>query len=131
MIVVDTNVIANLLLNGSLVKEASNVWEKDSEWAVPKLWRSEFRNVLALYLRKEIINFEELIFALDSAERKLNLREYEVHSLKVMEFVRDSKCSAYDCEFVVLAKELGTKLVTGDKQILKSFPNLTISLKTF
>jgi predicted nucleic acid-binding protein len=42
-----------------------------------------------------------------------------------------STCSAYDCEFVALAQELGTVLVTMDKQILRDFPDVAVSIDTF
>lgn len=54
--------------------------------------------------------------------------EFEVHSREVMELVRDSECSAYDCEFVALAERLGAKLVTMDKKVLKAFPKRAVSL---
>ena len=46
----------------------------------------------------------------------------------VLEIVRDSDCSAYDCEFVAFAKSLGIKLVTEDKKLLKAFPAHALAL---
>jgi predicted nucleic acid-binding protein len=43
----------------------------------------------------------------------------------------DSKCSAYDCEYVALAKHLNIKLLTGDKEILRSFPETAVELSAF
>lgn len=51
-----------------------------------------------------------------------------VFAHEVLELVRDSDCSAYDCEFVALAKTLGTKLVTLDSQILGAFPDSAVTL---
>ncbi|NDG42863.1 MAG: VapC toxin family PIN domain ribonuclease, partial [Betaproteobacteria bacterium] len=42
--------------------------------------------------------------------------------------VRDSDCSAYDCEFIALAIKLNTKLVTVDKKLLREFPTRAIAL---
>ncbi len=36
-----------------------------------------------------------------------------------MEKVKESKCTAYDCEYVVLAEVLKSNLITKDKEILK------------
>jgi len=58
-------------------------------------------------------------------------REYEVASFQVMELVASSDCSAYDCEFVALAGDLGTPLVTVDRKILKEFPQIAISLDEY
>jgi predicted nucleic acid-binding protein len=46
----------------------------------------------------------------------------------VLELVRDSDCSAYDCEFIALAEKLDVKLVTMDTKILKAFPGRTVAL---
>ena len=51
MIVTDTNVIAYLYLEGERSVQVEKVLEKDPHWVAPLLWRSEFRNVLALYMR--------------------------------------------------------------------------------
>ncbi len=54
--------------------------------------------------------------------------EHEVGSRRVLELVRDSGCTAYDCEFVALAMQLGVELVTMDRQILRGFPKHAVSL---
>jgi predicted nucleic acid-binding protein len=46
----------------------------------------------------------------------------------VLELVRDSDCSAYDCEFIALAIKLDVKLVTMDKKLLRTFPKRAIAL---
>jgi predicted nucleic acid-binding protein len=45
-----------------------------------------------------------------------------------LELVRDSDCSAYDCEFIALSMKLDTKLVTVDKKLLRAFPKRAITL---
>ncbi|MGK7895136.1 MAG: VapC toxin family PIN domain ribonuclease, partial [Xenococcus sp. (in: cyanobacteria)] len=52
MIVADTNVIAYLFLQGERTEQAETLLLFDSEWIAPYLWRSEFRNILALYIRQ-------------------------------------------------------------------------------
>lgn len=59
MIVVDTNIIAYLYLQGEHTVQAEKVLQKDSEWMAPPLWRSEFRNVLAFYLRQENLSLDD------------------------------------------------------------------------
>ena len=56
--------------------------------------------------------------------------EHEVDSQQVLERARDSDCSAYDCEFVVLAAQLSTMLVTMDARLLKAFPKVARPLRT-
>lgn len=59
MIVVDTNIIAYLYLPHDCTDAAERLLIKQPEWAAPLLWRSEFRNVLALYLRKGVLTFDQ------------------------------------------------------------------------
>lgn len=128
MIVVDTNVLAYLYLPGEYTHAAEALLERDSNWAAPVLWRSEFRNILAGYLRRGSLSFEQAHGIQREAEHLLAGAEYEVDSLSVLQRVRDSDCSAYDCEFVVLAETLGTKLVTMDAKLLRAFPRTALAL---
>ena len=131
MIVVDTNLIGYLYLESKHSQQVEQVLRRDADWAAPLLWRSEFRNVLAGYLRKRWLSLEESRQLMDEALRMMEDREYEVDSYQVLRLVANSTCSAYDCEFVALAQELGTTLVTLDKEILNSFPTVAVSVDTF
>lgn len=130
MIVVDSNVVAYLYLPGEHTTKAEVLLEQDSEWAAPVLWRSEFRNILAGAMRRKTLTFEAAREVQLEAESLLAAAEYEVDSRLVLELVRDSDCSAYDCEFVALAATLGVKLVTMDGKILRAFPEHAVALST-
>ena len=128
MIVVDSNVLAYLYLPGEYTAAAEALLEQDSDWAAPILWRSEFRNILAGYMRRKAITFEQANSLQREAESLLEGAEFEVESLAVLELVRDSDCSAYDCEFIALAMKLDSKLVTMDKKLLRAFPKRAIAI---
>jgi predicted nucleic acid-binding protein len=128
MIVVDSNIITYLYLPCEFTQYAEELLVSDSEWVAPVLWKSEFRNILAGYVRRKTITFEQAYELQREAESLLSGCEYDIDSLDVLKLVRDSDCSAYDCEFVVLAKHLGIKLVTMDKKILHAFPEIAKSL---
>ena len=104
------------------------MFERDAEWFAPLLWRSEFRNILAGYFRRGALSFEQALAMQSEAEDLLRGDEREVDSLHVLELVRDSNCSGYDCEFVALAMSLGVKLVTMDRKLLRAFPAQAIAL---
>ncbi|RMH35879.1 MAG: VapC toxin family PIN domain ribonuclease [Nitrospirae bacterium] len=129
MIVADTNLIASLYVEGQRTLEAEAVLQKDPMWAVPLLWRSEFRNTLVGLLRKKELDYEEAMEILGHAEQWLKDLEFGVVSSAVMQLARDSGCSAYDCEFVSLAHNLETWLITNDRQLLQAFPQATKSPK--
>jgi len=131
MIVVDTNVIAYLFLKGDQTEQSKSLFLFDSEWIAPLLWRSEFRNILALYLRKKYLAIEDAWLIMAEAENLMSENEYAVNSKEILELVNESNCSAYDCEFVALAKRLNLKLFTSDKKILEEFPQYANSLSEF
>jgi predicted nucleic acid-binding protein len=128
VIVVDTNVIAYLYLPGDYTERAESWLERDPDWAAPLLWRSEFRNILAGYMRRRRLTFEAARDLQLEAESLLAGAEHDVDSRLVLELVRDSNCSAYDCEFVALAITLGVRLVTLDAKLLKAWPRYTVAL---
>jgi len=129
MIAVDTNVIAYLFLPGQFAAQAEDWLRKDREWVAPLLWRSELRNLLGGYLRRKQLTFEEMRDVQRAAEALLMGNEHEVDSQRVIELVRDSDCSAYDCEFVSVAMRLDVKLLTADKKILRAFPSHTVAFR--
>ena len=127
MIAVDTNVVAYLFLRGDSAAQAEAWLRRDRDWVAPVLWRSEFRNILAGCLLRKQLTFEALREMQREAEALLLGNEHEVDSQRVLELVRDSDCSAYDCEFVSVAMRLGVKLLTADKKVLKAFPDHTVA----
>ena len=132
MIVADTNIITYLLLPSSYSDDLDALYKAEPDWAVPTLWRSEFRNVLALYLRKEIITLKQAIRLVQSADSVVAHNEFTVSSTEVLTLVDKSSCSAaYDCEFVALAHTLEIQLVTQDKKILREFPKTAVSVSDF
>jgi predicted nucleic acid-binding protein len=128
VIVVDSNVLAYLYLPGDHTAAAESLLQRQPDWAAPVLWRGEFRNILAGYLRRGTLTFDQAFSLQGEAESLMAGTEYEVDSLGVLELVRDSDCSAYDCEFISLAKTLGTTLVTMDRKLLRAFPRIAVPL---
>lgn len=131
MIVVDTNIIGYFYLPTEQTSRAEQLLVQEPVWAAPALWRSEFRNVLALYLRNAIIDIQTALALQEEAEDLLRNHEFDIPSHKVLSLVSQSSCSAYDCEFVATAQLLGAQLVTQDKKILKEFSDTACSLEQF
>ena len=129
MIVVDTNVLAYLYLPNQYTPATEALLEAHPVWVAPVLWRSEFRNVLALYLRKKIITYEQALQIQREAESLMAGNEFEMESAHVLSLVNASDGSAYDCEFVSLAMSLNAALYTMDKKVLKAFPEQACPLK--
>lgn len=131
MIVVDSNVVAYCWVNGPLTEIAQRVRVKDPEWHVPFLWRSEMRSILAGYFRDGSLTGAQIARIMAAAEETLAGREHLVPSARVFELIRETRLSAYDCEFVALASVLLVPLVTADKAVLKVFPDRALTMEQF
>ena len=131
MIVVDTNVIHYCWVRGPNTEIAQAVRQKDPEWHVPILWRSELRNVLTAYLRRGLLSRVQIVGILSIADQALAEGEHIIPDDLVLDVVANSTLTAYDAEFVALAAALSVPLVTGDKAVLKAFPDRALSMEAF
>lgn len=131
MIVVDTNAVVHLVLGGEQTAAARRAFIKDPEWAAPLLWRSEFRSVLSMLMRRQNLELAHALEAAREAESVMAGREFTVETQSVLELARESGCTAYDCEFVALASDLRVRLVTSDREILAAFPAQAIAIEQF
>jgi len=131
VIVVDNSVLVYFWLPSAFGELAEAAKGRDQAWAAPVLWRAEFRNVLAGYLRKKLLTEVEANAAYLNAQKDLGPNEYTIPTERILKLVLASDCSAYDCEYVALAMDLGVPLVTTDKQLLRAFPKVAVSLEQF
>ena len=131
MIVVDTNLLVYLLVPSGLTAQAEAVFEQDSQWITPLLWRSEFRSALVGLIRQGNITVDIAREIAHRAESWMSGREYPASTDRVLRLAAGSVCSSYDCEFVAVAQDLAVPLVTADRQILRAFPETAVSLDGF
>lgn len=131
MIIADTNLIAYLLIPGPFSADAERVQARDSDWRAPSLWRSEFLNVLSLYLRTGAMTLAEAHRTWARALRLLAGREFTVEGTAVLDLAAASRCKSYDCEFVLVAQTAGVPLVTADAKVLSAFPAVAVSIQSF
>lgn len=125
MIAVDTNVLVYLWLPSEKTPLAEKIFYLDSNWIAPMLWRSEFRNVVSLYI-KQGVSFKDGLESIDRAENLMKGNEIQVNSEEVMKLVQSSGCTAYDCEFIHVAQIRSVPLITFDQQVLRMFPDIAI-----
>jgi predicted nucleic acid-binding protein len=124
VIVVDTNVLIHYWIPGAMTPAALALWRRDPEWVAPPLWRSEYRNVLATLCRARRLPLAAALEAAQQAEDQMSKGEIEVGSDSILTLAFESGRSAYDCEYVALARELGVALVTCDRHLVRAFPNV-------
>ena len=124
--VVDTNVVAALMLPTAANAEVAALLRQDSDWRLPPLWRSEFRQVLLKYVRAVLATPEQALALWHKALERFELSEQPVAGHQVLALAIATGCSTYDAEFVVLARQLNCRLLTFDRKLLQLFPDLAM-----
>lgn len=131
MIVADANLLAYLVVAGEHTAEAESVFDLDTEWLAPPLWRSELRSVLRQHMSRGHLTAAKATAAFERADVVIGGLEREPDVRTVFELAERSKCTTYDCEYVALAAALGLVVVTADRALIKAFPDLALSPKAF
>lgn len=131
MIAADCTLIAQFFLTTPETELSRQVAAADNVWLVPPLWRSELRSVLRKYLLRNEVSLEHCIEVTFTAEAMLSASEVHVSSADVMNLVATSSCSAYDAEYIALAKSFAVPIVTSDRRLCKLFPAVAVSPAEF
>ncbi len=133
MIVADADVLAYFRLGRDAKRSrfSSRARRRDPDWYAPRLWRSEFRNVLRLYLGRGEVRYADALQYAERAEHAMRGREHDVRSRDVPALVARTGRGAYDCGCVALAEALGVALVTGDRGVARRFPETAVLLEDF
>lgn len=130
MIVVDVNVVVHLLAQTDRHASARALWDLDQDWRLPVLWRHELLNVLATMTREGYLDREGAATLWERGVALLAAAETTVDWLQALDLAVESRVSAYDAQYVVLAQALRAPLVTEDARLRKAFPKTCQSLET-
>jgi predicted nucleic acid-binding protein len=131
VIVVDTNVVVPLVIEGPRSIVVERCYEMESVWCAPIIWRHELRNVLVRHCRAGVVDWSIAAALVADAELQLSETDHHVESDAVLRFARRSGCSAYDAEFGVLAEGLGLPLLTWDGKLLAALPGRAVTPEEF
>ena len=107
---------------------AARLLQRDPAWAAPGILLSELRNVLVGYVRRDVLTPAQVATMCADAEDVLADRVVAVPSGEVLHAALAGGLSAYDAEFVVVARRLGVPLVTLDREILRGAADVATAL---
>lgn len=126
--VIDTNVVAYLLLGTEqFVEEARGGLTAVTNPLAPAHWEAELTNVIWMAVRSGTLPAEEAPARLSLA-RRLGIESVAIGTLCQSALLRSTVSSVpvYDTLFVELAVRSRCPLVTFDKAVLKTFPDVAI-----
>jgi len=128
MLAIDCNVLVHLLLDGEQTPRARTLLEQDADWHSDALLLIELTNVLATAIRVRGLPMTDAVMALTQAQGVVAPGLHSANHHEVLATAEHYRVSSYDAHYLVVARELGVRLVTEDARLRKAAPKLTQSL---
>jgi predicted nucleic acid-binding protein len=128
MLLVDTNIVAYLLIDGDYTDGAQQLRLRDSDWRSEAFLLVEFTNVLASSIARKRMTLSSAEDFLAKAAALFDGKLGRIPHASVLAIAARYRVSAYDGRFLALADHLGSRLVTEDARLRAAAPRLTQSI---
>jgi predicted nucleic acid-binding protein len=128
MLLVDTNIVAYLLIDGDYTDGAQQLCIRDSDWRSEAFLLVEFTNVLASSIARKRMTLSSAEDFLVKAAALFDGKLGRIPHASVLAIAARYRVSAYDGRFLALADQLGSRLVTEDARLRAAAPRLTQSI---
>jgi predicted nucleic acid-binding protein len=128
MLLVDTNVVAYLLIDGDYTEAAQELRIRDSDWRSEAFLLVEFTNVLVSSIARKRMTLSMAEDFLAKATSLFDGKLGRIPHASVLAITTRYRVSAYDARFLSLADQLGSRLITEDARLRAAAPALTQSL---
>ena len=128
MILVDTNVVAYLLIDGDHTAAARELRARDPDWRSEAFLLVEFTNVLASSIASKRMTASMAADFLAAAAALFDGKLEQMPHASVLASALRHRISAYDARFLAFAEQVGTPLVTEDSRLRAAAPKLTQSI---
>lgn len=128
MQLVDTNILAYLLIEGDRTAAAQALFARDADWSSEAFVLVEFSNILCTYTRSRALSVAQGIELLARASTLMPILPTVEHA-EAFDMAMQFGLSAYDGRFIALAKQMKSRLVTADKKLQAAVPAWTVSLE--
>ena len=128
MVLVDTSVVGNLLLDGPVAAAARALYALDADWHSEPLLLAELTNVIATAARVRGLPPERAQSLLVKAHEILDAGLHPMIDRDVLAVAMRLRVTGYDARFLCAATALGVPLVTEDAGLRKKAPTLTCAI---
>jgi predicted nucleic acid-binding protein len=129
MVLVDTNILAYLMIEGDRTAAAQQLFARDADWCSEAFVMVEFSNVIATYVRSRALSQAQGAQLLAEAHA-LVPNMHNVDHGQALETAMQYGISVYDARLISLGRQLKLKLVTEDTKLQAAVPSWTLSLAT-
>ena len=119
MLLIDTSVVAYLLIEGDHSVSAQELWRRDPDWRSEALLLVELTNVLAASIATNRMTSALAEDILAKAITLLDGKLVRIARTSVLSVAVRYRVTAYDARFLAVAQQLGTRLVTEDAKCVQ------------
>jgi predicted nucleic acid-binding protein len=128
VVIIDTNVVAYLLIESDYTAAARLLHRRDDDWRSEAFIMVEFTNVLSASIAARRMNLVRAQRFLADATSLLHGKLALIPHDSVLSLAMQYRVTAYDARFLALAQQLDRRLVTEDPKLRAAAPKLTQSL---
>lgn len=128
MVLVDTNILAYLMIDGDRTSAAQALFARDPDWRSETFILVEFTNVVSTYVRTKALTHKQG-WALLAEAQEIFPSLVSVPHAQAYEAAMEFGVSAYDGRFIAIAKQMKSKLVTEDVKLRAAVPAWTRPLR--
>ena len=127
MLLVDTNILAYMLIEGDRTQAVQQLFARDPDWCSEAFVMVEFSNILATCVRHRTLTQAQGVQLLTDAHMLLPTLHNVAHD-QAFETAMQFGISASDARLITLARQLKSKLITEDANLHAAVPAWTLSL---
>jgi predicted nucleic acid-binding protein len=128
LVLIDTNVLAFLVLEGPQTAAARALLGKDDDWRSESYVLIELTNVLTTTMRVRGLSMKTAQKAFSAAREAIEPGLVSIRHEDAITYAHRYDVTAYDARFLVTAHKLGIKLATEDTKLRRAAPKLTQSI---
>ena len=118
VIVVDSSVVAYLLIEGELTEVVRELYQVDSEWVTPPILNHEMLSILAAVGAEENSSHSVEVIWRD-IRALLGARQQVPDPVNSLRLAIELGISGYDAQYLSLAQQLNLPLITGETRLLE------------
>jgi predicted nucleic acid-binding protein len=131
VLVVDTNVVAYLLIEGEKTGQARDLWAADHDWHAPRLLFYELANVFCRLAKQRALPLQAGLAGLERGASLVRMLDRDPPAARILEIASKLGLTAYDACYLATAEMVRAPLVTEDIRLLRVAPQVARSLASF
>jgi|APCry1669189567_1035234.scaffolds.fasta_scaffold26592_1 predicted nucleic acid-binding protein len=131
MIVVDSSVVAFLLMEGELTPEARELYRRDPDWVTPPIINHELLNILSAIGASGNEEFDIMETLWKECRALLGARQQVPDPIKALRRSIQTGISGFEAQYLSLAEQIDRPLISEDPRILSAAPGRAFSISGY